>query len=73
MPTWDDGRPAAKAAGDDARAAGDSPDGGVPPGSYEVDEPAKSRGTEAWVQAAEAGEGEVRATRETPEPDSLGG
>jgi hypothetical protein len=59
------------AAADEAQhAAGheDAAPSGVAPG----DAIGKPRGTDTWVQAADAS-GQVRADKEVPEPDSLGG
>jgi hypothetical protein len=74
MGTGGDDRRTGKAIGDDARPAFPRADVSTPsvtpPGG---DDPPKPRGTETWEQAAEAGGGEVRATKDTPEPDSLGG
>lgn len=62
----DHGRP------DDAalRRAGRSPD---PPHPAAAEPPAsEQRATATWVQASDAS-GTVRASKEVPEPDSLGG
>jgi hypothetical protein len=72
MTAGDDDRPATKVVDDGPGAAG-TPSRVTPRGSAEPQEPVKPPGTESWVQAAEAGDGEVRATKDTPEPDSLGG
>ncbi len=73
MSTGGDERRAGTAASSCARPAATPAGDGVSPASSEVNGPATPRGTETWVQAAEAGGGEVWATKDTPEPDSLGG
>ncbi len=73
MGTGGDDRRAGKATGDEARPAVPRPGDTTPSTPAEGDGPAAPRGTETREQAAEAGGGEVRATKDTPEPDSLGG
>jgi hypothetical protein len=72
MPTGEQERQVATAA-----AAGDArhvarPDGGAPSAAMPDDATGTPRGTETGVQAADAS-GQVRADKEVPEPDSLGG
>jgi hypothetical protein len=64
--------PAGTGAPDDGvgRQAGRSPD---PPGDAAAEvSPSEQRATEPWVQATDAS-GDLSATKEMPEPDSLGG
>jgi hypothetical protein len=71
MPRRDDDRRDGKADGVGSGARPD--DAALPAATSGSDKAAEPRGTEMGARTADTGGGEVRATKETPEPDSLGG